>query len=361
MVRKIFVTIILIVTSLQIKAQDNTSILDYLKNFKLNAYVDAYYAYDTDKDNSLRQLSALSPYRDEFKVNIAMISLAYNSDKIRGIASFHFGDIPQVNWPSNEKYLQEANIGFSPFKNFWIDFGYFLTHIGAESALPKNNFLTLQSVGTYYEPFYQSGLRFSYEFSDKFSASLYLLNGYNVFADNNKNKSAGVQFIYSPLKNLSFSYNNLIGNEQPSSLPGKTRFYNNFVVSYSPSQKVDLLAGVDYCYQEQSKITSPSDGAGMISALISGRYKFTPKFSTGLRFETYNDPDGILSGTFTDSDGKLTGLGTFGITLGFEYKPVDQVYVRLEGRLLNNKSGQNIFYENKNHREELLLNMGFMY
>ncbi len=96
----------------------------------INGYVDTYISWDNDKQFLHCQFSAISPYREEFRLNIAQISAKYELTVCRGIATIHFGDIPFVNWPSNQQYIQEANVGFRVCKNFWIDGGYFLTHIG---------------------------------------------------------------------------------------------------------------------------------------------------------------------------------------------------------------------------------------
>ncbi len=123
------------------------------------------------------------------------------TELIRGNIGLQFGDIPKLNWPQapNEylQFIQEANIGVSPYKNSWIDAGYFLTHIGGEGIIPKYNFFMSVSLLTYYEPIYQSGIKYSYS-GKKFYSSLMLLNGYNVLVDNNKNKSFGLQIGYKP-------------------------------------------------------------------------------------------------------------------------------------------------------------------
>ncbi len=105
--------------------------------------------------------------------------------------------------------------------------------------------MNTQALATFYEPIYQSGVKVSYDFSDKVYGSLYLLNGYNVLADNNLNKSFGLQLGVKPVSNLEIIFNNITGNEQPQGSPGKTRFYNNLVVKYSPIKKLDFLLGAD--------------------------------------------------------------------------------------------------------------------
>ena len=335
-----------------IKSQDFTK-------FTLNGYVDTYYAWDDDKNgNPIRQFSSTVLYREEFRLNIAQVSLKYNDTKVHGALTLHYGDIPSVNWPANQQFVQEAYAGFSPAKNLWIDAGYFLTHIGAEGLLPKSNFFNTLALPTYYEPLYQSGIRLSYEFSPKVYGSLHLLNGYNVFADNNKNKSFGLTLGVKPAKNLEIIYNNLVGNEISSGSEGKTRMYNNLVFKFSPSSKVDFLLGADLAFQERSSLTDTNASATMYSGLAAIKYKITRKFSASLRGEFFNDKDGFLTGAFTDNNGKQTGLIAYGITLGLEIRPVENAYFRVESRYLSADKEQKIFSDSKNSRIEANTSIG---
>lgn len=315
-------------------------------NFSISGYADTYYAYDNDNNgNILRQFSVISPVRDQFRINLAQVTGKYINKNIRGMITLQFGDIPYYNWPQSPnqymQYVQEANVGFSAAKNFWIDGGYFLTHIGAEGILPINNYLNTQALATYYEPIYQSGFKVSYDFSDKVYGSLYLLNGYNVLADNNLNKSGGMQLGVKPVKNLELIYNNIFGNEQPQGSEGKTRFYNNFVVKYAPIKKLDFLLGIDFATQQKSDISDSAASASLFSGLLAIRYNFVSKFYISTRGEYYEDNNGILSGLYTNNEGDLIGLKAAGIAFALEYNPTDNSYVRVDTRFL--KTGNNLF------------------
>ncbi len=342
-------------------AQDKTTsgfLSGIADGLSINGYIDTYISWDNDKGNPQRQFSAISPYRDEFRLNMAQISAKYEMDRVRGIATILFGDIPTVNWPSNQQFVQEANVGFRLAKGLWIDGGYFLTHIGGEGLIPMNNYFTSLSLCTYYEPFFQSGVKLSYAASDKFAAQVHLVNGFNVFADNNKNKSFGIQLWGQPNPKFDITYNNLIGNEMPSGVVGKTRFYNNLVIKIYPAKKLDIIICGDFCIQEKSKLTDTTASASMFSGFIALKYKPVKNFSMSLRGEIFQDEDGMLSGVFTDSTGKATGLKASGVTFGLEYNPMSGSYVRLETRLLNADKDQKIFYDNKNSRIEVNLSAG---
>lgn len=335
-----------------------TNISKILKDVEVSGLVSFYYAYDTDKGQSLRQFSSMSPIRNQFRIDIAQISANYESDLARGKVTFHFGDIPRYNWPDKMQLIQEAYVGVSPAKNFWIDAGYFITHIGGET-FPMYNFFSTFAMSSYVEPFYQSGIRASYDFSEKFSASFHILNGYNVLEDNNENLSAGIQLVYSHCPNLKFTYNNIIGNEMPNGIGGRTRMLNNLVINLSPAKNLELILSGDYTFQEKSKLDGSDNSASAYGAYISGRYKVHPKINLMLRGEYFSDPDGILTGVYLNSDGNFSGVkNSLGVTGGIEYKPIEPSYFRLEARYLQLDRTLNLFYDNSNSRGEVILSSG---
>lgn len=75
----------------------------------------------------------------------------------------------------------------------------------------------------------------------------------------------------------------------------------------------------------------------------------------------FSDPDGYMGGVFSDKTGKITGYKLTGFTIGGEIKPTPESYVKLEGRMLQMDSNQQIFYTNgkpTSSRFEILVNAG---
>ena len=340
-----------------VHSQDKEGILKHLENFTISAYADAYYGWNTDKNNKIRQFDGMDMTRDEFRLNIAQISLTYDAEKVRGIVTLHYGDYAKYNWLTENPNLQEANVGFKVAKGLWVDAGYFLTHIGPEGML-KNNFVNSFSLPSYYEPFYQSGIKITYDFNEKFNACFHLLNGYNVIEDNNKNKSVGVQLNYQVHEFVKLTYNNIIGNEQPSPLPGKTRILNNFIINYGcPCAKTEAILSGEFGSQESSKLSDPTATAYTYGGMVSIRYHFTKKFSATLRGDYYQDLDGVYSGIIANN----AGIKGNGLTLGLEYNPVEEAYIRFQTRYLRLDDNQKVFYDNTNSRTDVNVAVGFTY
>ena len=89
---KIIKTILLITLFLSLysasfsQEHEHGSLLKYLEAFKISAYVDAYYGWNTDKSSHIRQFDGMEPVRDEMRLNIAAVSLKYETEKVSLIA-----------------------------------------------------------------------------------------------------------------------------------------------------------------------------------------------------------------------------------------------------------------------------------
>jgi hypothetical protein len=341
---------------------------------KLEVYLDAYIRTDTDstvkttegtgadaKDVLSRKtdshLNSVNWRRNEFNLNTAQVTASLEQDWYRGRATIQFGTIAQQAWaPGVYSPIQEANLGFKALgnlggdgNNLWIDGGIFLTHIGNEALLPRYNWLSNLALVTMFEPFYQSGLRASYNWGDVLSAQVHVLNGYGNIVDNNDSKSVGWQVAYNPMSNLGVSWSALVGDESNTGDPSFIRFYNNFNLNYMILDNLGIRGQVDVANQSNLGL--------YYGGQLTARYDFLEHFGVTVRGEMIQDPNGVVT-----SD-KLQG---FGATLGLEYRPTTQSYVRLEGRQLfmdptNNKMFTDSAGNATSNRFEILANTGIWF
>jgi hypothetical protein len=330
--------------------------------FTLSGYVDTYYSMDNDNANSPDRFPGVSPNRDEYRLNIAQISARYFKDNVRGNLTIQYGDIPDVLYPEKQRLLPEANVGFSPWekdgKSIWIDAGYFVTHIGTEAIRPIENTFSSYAMVSFYEPLPQAGVSVSYS-SRRFNGAFWITNGYSVLGDNNKNKSIGLSLTYWPYKNVSFSYNNLGGNESSDLDNQRLRLYNNFIIKGYFWDNWSLIINSDFCFQQNSKLDDTASVGTMLGGFLTVKYSFDSKFSLAYRGEYFMDFDGILSPIYdVPNTFNRTGLMIYGLSLAFEYKPMPNAYVRLEGRYLQTLRDLHIFSDNKNYRIDGSLTMG---
>ncbi len=352
---------------------------------KLEFYLDAYYAFDTDSHlisgtgndaqtlpRGDRPLNAVNFRRNEFNLNTAQMTASTQLDWFRGRTTLQLGTIAQSSWsPTKYSPIQEANLGIRAAKDLggegnelWLDGGIFLTHIGNESLLPRNNWLSNLALVSQFEPFYQSGVRASYNLGSLLNFQLHVLNGYGSIEDNNFSKTLGWLVGYNPLSNLNFSWTGLVGDEgayDPArkSDPGNYRFYNNLNASYQILPDLGVRGQLDLATES---------GKFYYGGQLTARYDFLEKFGVTLRGETFQDANGMLSSSFdtSTSDNLTQGLQGFGVTLGLEYRPISNAFIRLEGRQLMFNPTHNAIFMDSNgtasaNRFELSANTGFWF
>ncbi|MCB0728477.1 MAG: outer membrane beta-barrel protein [Ignavibacteriae bacterium] len=328
-----------------------------------SGYIDAYGAYYTDSVgvSNFQKFPTVSPRSEEIGLNIAMITGKYSTDRIRGVLTLQYGDIPKSSWSETYNFIQEANAGFRISRGLWLDGGFFRSYIGCEGLLPKENITSSIAIPTFYEPYYEAGFRLSFTPEERLALNLFLLNGYNLYEDNNFKKSGGFLGTYTFNDNVSLSYANYFGDDSPEGdSVSHFRFFNNLYTNFQKG-KTKFVAEFDFAFQENSKLSNLSEAAWMESGLFALSYQAGKQINVYGRAEVYNDPDGILSGVFEVQNNDTTGLKLWGITLGVQYNPTENSYIRLEGRSLTTASDQKIFRwndENKNNRLECMINMG---
>jgi hypothetical protein len=333
------------------------------KGIKFSGYIDAYYGHYTDSTgiNDFVKFASVSPRSDHFGLNTAILTAQYDDKKYRGIITLHFGDIAHAAWSTTFNSIMEAHAGILLHKNLWLDAGFFRTHFGTEGLLPKENFTSSVSVNTFYEPYFESGFRLNFTPNNKLAINLYVLNGYNIFEDNNHKKSLGTVITYALGDKGNIGFSNYTGDDTP--LPADSishlRMNNNIFFNYE-IKKLKLQAGGNYCLQQNGD-TLNKNSAYMLSGVLGLKYQLIKKFAVYTREEIFYDPQGFMSGVIIDVNGMKTGYRLWGETFGIEYKPADNCYVRLEERELITDKKELIFRWDgtlRNYRSEITLNMG---
>jgi len=74
------------------------------------------------------------------------------------------------------------------------DVGKFVTHMGYEVIESKDNWNYSRSLlFAWAIPYFRTGLRLTYPFTDNLSVAVHVVNGWNSLVDNNARKSLGLQ------------------------------------------------------------------------------------------------------------------------------------------------------------------------
>ncbi|GAB5537904.1 MAG: hypothetical protein Salg2KO_00070 [Salibacteraceae bacterium] len=224
----------------------------------------------------------------------------------------------------------------------WLDVGFFKTHVGTESFLPKDNLMSIITLGTFYGPFYHSGARLSYDTKNDWHFELHAINGYNLHIDNNDYKTFGLLVSHDFGDHFGMSYSGMAGQENVGQLDDGYLIYQNIFANLN-YEKIDVQIGLDVAMADQWKtgqgwLTDP-----LIAALTTVKYHFNEQFAVSARGEIFSDESSINSTQLTPAVNPTSGISqnieTIGMTvyggsLGFEYAPDKRGFLRIESRML---------------------------
>lgn len=303
-------------------------------NMNLGAYADTYLTMDSDylpnpwelQDVKFvqRPYTYINPKKNQFDLNI--VQLTANMDYanfVHGKITIQHGTLVETAYGGFP--VQEAYIGIQPIKGLWIDAGYYLTHIGGESFLPKDNWLSSHSIVTYFEPFYHAGVK-AYYSSGSLVAGLHYCNGNGILQDNNKDKSIGAFLSYQLSDTYSISYASIFGNEESGSDESKIHQLHNICFNGKPLSNLEFKLQGDVSMKENVNSDANNLYYGLTAQL---RYTITEKIKTTFRYSTFDDQENVYA----------TGLKGMETTIGFEYAPFTNSYFRIEGGMLNFTTG----------------------
>ena len=292
-------------------------------------FIDSYYAYDFNNPSQHDRSFTTQPARhNEFNLNLAYIEAKLAEENVRGRLAIQAGTSVQSNYageptvgtvsgPLLSRHIQEAYAGYRLAEGLWVDGGIFFSHIGMESFISRDNWTYTRSLVADYSPYYQSGVKFSYQPSQQWGFQFHILNGWQNISENNDSKSIGTQISYSPSSKWSITYNTLIGKEI------EFRHFHDAVLKYTVNDDWQMGLQGDLGFQLRS---GSAVGKWYGIALIQ-RYALTKTVAIAGRAERYFDDRQIIVST-----GTANGFQTWGASANLDVQVDPRMVWRTELR-----------------------------
>lgn len=267
---------------------------------KFDGMIDTYYAYDFKTPASYDRAYTTTAVRsDEFNVNLAYIGASLAQDRLRGRLALQYGTSVQANYSGEptvgansgstlSRHIQEAYAGYQLADGLWIDAGTYFAHVGAESFISRENPTYTRSLVADYSPYYQSGVRLSYQINEKLSAQLHIVNGWQNQSENNRSKMGGTQVAYQLSPKVSVSYNTLFGKE------AAFRHFHDFILKWQATESTDVVAQYDLGFQKSVGQNAATKWWG---AVLIARQRIADGKWLVARAERYSDPDQTIVAT----------------------------------------------------------------
>ncbi len=301
------------------------------------AYIDAYYGFNTSQPQNNENPYFVSMNRhNEMTINLAYIDVKYVTERYRARFVPGFGTYINSNYVGEAGTLRNIVEGYvgvklSKTREFWLDMGVLGSPYTNESAISKDHFTYSRSFAPEFVPYYVSGGKLSYKINEKFSAYLYLINGWQVIQDNNNQKSIGTQVEYRPTNSLLINWNTYFGDERSTINPNfRMRYFSDIYFIFSPEKS--RFKGTACAYIGQQDILQ-SDGSLLAkqwwTANIIGKYKVDAKWSISARLEYFSDPNRAVSVPIVE---ETQGLNVYSGSIGVMLQPMDNIFLRFESR-----------------------------
>lgn len=284
---------------------------DTTAHLTFGAFVDGYYAYDFNRPAGHdRPFTTQAERHDEFNLNLAYAEARYQSPKVRGRFALQLGTAVQANYaaepdslagfPNLLPLVQEAYAGVAITPKLWVDGGIFYSHIGSEGWVTVDQPTYTRSLVADYSPFYEAGVRATWQALPSVVATAVVVNGWQNVAETNHDKAVGVRLDWTASRLLALTYSNFLGREASAATGGQgPRFFHDFEARITPGPRLLVIPTADFGTQA---------GDGWWGVSLVGRYAVTPALAVNGRVERYDDPHGVIA----------PGLRTNGASLGLD-------------------------------------------
>ena len=297
----------------------------------ISGYIDSYYFTNFNNPASRDNMGVSGVGRgfdrkvDQFSLGMVQTVFTYSNNKSEAILDLaygpnaqygNYGNVPTALPAYGYQFGKEDNFSALIIKQAYFNYhvtdrltftlGQFGTHLGYEFIdAPLNFFYSINHTFNSGIPFYHTGLKSSYAFSDKASLMLGLVNGFDYVQDNNRSKGLIGQLSLKPVENLQIYLNYINSNESTADDQGHTPKGNFTVYDLNGGYQLTNKFFIGYWYMlgtQKGTLGSPgtfipADGDVMHTKTWYGAnlyftYALTDYVDLGMRAEHFNNEDG---------------------------------------------------------------------
>ncbi|PWJ58880.1 putative OmpL-like beta-barrel porin-2 [Dyadobacter jejuensis] len=277
--------------------------------FSFSGYLDSYYSANFNRPMSRSNTGASNARvfdikSGEFQIGLVQAKVAYTNSKSEAVVDLTFGPNANMGNYGNALFstalaIKQAYFTYNFSDKFSMTAGQFGTHIGYEVIDAPANFNYSLSNLFNNGPFYHTGLKATYAFSDRASLMVGVVNNVDGLGDNNRKKGIISQLYFAPVADWNVYLNFINSNEANPGADGKEpdAFYRvlDLTTSYQVSDK--LLLGVNAAYGAQKGDYQggggPSDSESWGGFALYSNVSLSDNFGLGARYEYFNNDSGV--------------------------------------------------------------------
>jgi len=300
-------------------------------SFAFSGYLDSYYMANFNKPASRSNMGqanarVFDQKSGEFQLGLVQAKAVYTNSKSEAVVDLTFGPNANLgnygNFPfSTALAIKQAYFTYKFTDKFSMTAGQFGTHIGYEVIDAPANFNYSLSNLFNNGPFYHTGVKATYAFTDRVSLMAGVVNNVDGLGDNNRKKGIISQLFISPVTNWNVYLNFINSNEAAPGSDGDSpkAHYRVFDVTSSYQVSPKFLLGVNAALGSQKGdyqgTGGPSSAQTWGGAALYSNVAISDNFAIGARYEYFNNDNGVRAllkfpnGKGTEEN-PIPGMGT---------------------------------------------------
>jgi len=247
---------------------------------------------------------------------------------------------PNIGGSDWLRHLGLANVSYqAPVgKGLTLQGGIFSSLIGYDSLYAKDNFNYTRPWGADFTPYLMLGVNASYPFTDKWTGTFFVVNGYWHLADANNVPSSGAQLAYKPSPRVTIRETVLVGPHQSNTSLKYWRFLSDTIVEHRTDR---FVMAIDSNFSTEQVDAAEPFRAWWLAAQLPMRWKVYGPWSVAVRPEVAWDS----KGRWTLAEQTVTAL-TSTLEYRLPYRSAGAI-LRLEHRVDRSTGPQGGFFDDR--------------
>jgi len=312
-------------------------------------YIEALYAYNFNRpSNGITNYRGFDNRHNTFTLSNVALGANAEIGPVTARLILQYGSTPSTYYASEPglpgsaganasgpelwRYVQEANLGWkAPVgRGLLLQIGLVPSPIGYEVFAVKDNWNWSRSNLFFGLPYYHTGIRATYEWTDALSTTVSVFNGWNSVVDNNEPKSVQASVTYKIPDKVLVQALYFGGIERPTNAPEGPYWRHHFDLfgQYDATKWLSFTGQADYGF-EKNRMGTASWWAGAAYA----RVRPIERVYLAIRGDRFTEH------LATDGPGRTSSPLFWGgvewvssLTATLEVRPIDHLSVRLEYR-----------------------------
>jgi hypothetical protein len=278
-------------------------------------------------DNEWYDLACSAPLNGG-GLNLLAIGLRAESPTVFGAVALQYGDVPLTSWDLDVVWLQEAWIGYHISDEVDISMGAYISPFGVETVNGFENYSSITSVVSFFDPACHAGVQASWNVADDVSLTGGVVTSYSSFRLSSDLPSLLAVLSYGPDED-SYVLQALLSTEESDTARFQQLYTNVASVVHYGKTHTQVELNMAYAFPTDVSVASV-----FLSGLLAAYVDVADRLQTGLRLEGVYDPSGMMSAIRAEKTLPDPGLAAAGVTASLTYALTEWAKLRLDGRYL---------------------------